>query len=141
MTASITEQSLTYAFTKFQAIAGATAFRSRVAALALAEGIAIVAEPEEQIETPVSTQQVKREDVIIVRILGRGDVPDSTIDPIRVAVHAALTSDQTLGGLIQRIVGQGSKWTYEEADKTAGQLEIRYKLIYLTPTNSLSNAA
>lgn len=138
---SITELMLQAIFTKFQAIPGATAFRSRTAALALAEGIAIVLEPEEEEETYLANTPVKRDDVIVVRILGRGDVPDSTIDPIRVAAHAALMSDPTLGGLSLRIVGQGSKWTYEEADKTAVQLEMRYKLLYLTPTNSLTSAA
>jgi hypothetical protein len=140
MSASITEQIMATVFNKFALIPGQTSFRSRKAALALTEGIAIVVEPEEEPVRYLANNAAVRELLMVVRILARGEVPDSVADPIRVAMHAALMADPTVGGLCQRIVEQDTKWAYEEADLTAVSLEARYKLIYLNATNSLTTA-
>lgn len=138
---SITEQILSTIAAKFTAqVPTAITFRSRKAALALAEGIAIIVEPEEEPVTYIANVAAKRDFMAKITILGRGDVPDSTIDPTRVVMHSVLMADPSVGGIVQRIVEEGAKWTLEEADNTAISLETRYKFIYLAKTNSLTTA-
>lgn len=142
MTASIAEQAMETVAAKFTAnVAGATTFRSRRAALALSEGIVIIVEPDEEPVTYLSVDKAKRELMLKVTILARGNVPDQTADPVRVLMHSTLMSDPTLGGLTLRIVEEATKWTYEEADLTAVSVESRYKLIYLSPTGSITSLA
>jgi hypothetical protein len=138
---SITEQIMVNVLNAISSIPGQTTFRSRAAAVALQEGTAIIIEPEEEPVRYLSNFSAVRELILIVRILARGNVPDSTADPVRVAMHAALMADPTVGGLCQRIIEQDTKWSYEEADLTAVSVECRYKLVYLNATNSLTTAA
>jgi hypothetical protein len=136
--ASITEQMLETINTKFASITGATVFRSRQAALALAEGIAVILRPKEEPVRYLANSVAVRELGIEISIIGRGAVPDQTIDPVRVQMHQYLMADPTLGGLAQRIVEQGNEWEFEEADQTGVELKASYKIIYANRTNSLT---
>jgi hypothetical protein len=140
---SIAEQILEAIFTKFQNnIPGATSFRSRQAALALTEGIAVILEPDEEVTTKISPALIKRDFDIKVSILARSPtIPDEALDPIRVEMHSTLMLDQTLGGIALSITEQGTKWTFEEADQTAVQAESHYKIFYATPPNTLTKIA
>lgn len=138
---SISEQILAAIASKLTLqVPTALTYRSRKAAVALQEGIAIIIEPEEEPVTYLANTAAKRDMMVKITILGRGDVPDSAIDPTRVTMHSVLMADPTVGGLALRIVEEGAKWTLEEADLTAVALETRYKFIYLAATNSLTTA-
>ncbi len=141
MSYSILEEMLEKASAVITAAASVPVYRSRAAAVALPEGTVIIIFPEEEDSSYFANTPVKREVIVVIRIVARGDVPDQVADPVRVAMHAALMADPTLGGLCLRIVEQGTKWEIEEADMTAVNVESRYKFIYLTPTNSLTSGA
>lgn len=136
--ASITEQMLETINTKFASVTGATVFRSRQAALALSEGIAIVIRPKEEPVRYLANYVAVRELEVELSIIGRGIVPDQAIDPVRVQMHQYLMADPTLGGLAQRIVELTNEWQFEEADQTGVELKATYKIIYANATNSLT---
>lgn len=141
MSNSIGEQILEAIAVKLAAIPGATTFRSRAAAVALPEGIAIIIKPKEELVAYLANPVAKREFMVEIEIIARGDVPEQVADPVRVAMHAALMADPTLGGLSLRIVEQDTIWTVEEADQTAMSAISRYKIIFLTPTATLAAVA
>lgn len=118
--------------------ASATVYRSRSAALARSEGSAVLIQPDEEAVQAVSQFRVVRDWTIVISVLTRDRIPDARADPIIALVHAALIADQTLGGRCARIVEQGSRWGFAEADQDAGSLDVRYVIHYLTPANALA---
>lgn len=124
---------------KLDTIPSSAFFRSRQAALAREESTGILLEPEEErVEkrTQMPPLEVRRL-TIVVTVLTRGDVPDQTADPFIVQVNALLMADLTLGGLCAQITEQGTRWSFAEADLTAGAAEIRFDIIYQTRAGTL----
>lgn len=120
-------------------IANATAYRSREAALARMEGAAILIRPEEETVVTLGYGASQRDLVVLAEVIARGQIPDKVADPIVQAFHAALMVDPTLGGLVARTIEESTKWNFEIADQNAVAIEIRYRVRYLTPVNSLAS--
>ena len=122
------------------AVPGLTVFRSRAAALARGEVPAVLVEPkEESVETRSSGQAI-RDFRLSIAVFIRSDTPDDDLDPFLVAIHAALCADMTLGGLCARIIEESTEWTMDEADLTAMEASLVYRIRYSTPWNALDTA-
>ncbi len=119
-------------------VSGATFYRSREAAIARAEGTAIVLRPEdEQIEKRAADLTL-RNLVMVISILARGQIPDQVADPVAQAIHSVLMADPTLNGLCAQLIEHSTKWLFAEADLTATEVEIRYTARYQTRARDLS---
>ena len=114
-------------------------YRSREAAIARSEGPALVIRPQdEKVET--RGQRVALRDLVVqFEVIVRGQIPDQDADPIVEALHAAITADPTLGGIIAWIFEEETKWDFEIADMNAVSVTILYRCRYLTAANSLSS--
>ena len=125
---------------RLNGVGAATAYRSREAAVARAEGVVILLRPEaEDVESlGVLPSVSSRSLVVVVTVIARGDIPDHIADPIITAAHAALMADTTLGGLTAQVCEESTKWDFEQADQTAVAVEIRYRIRYHTAAASLS---
>jgi hypothetical protein len=123
-------------------VPNAVFFRSRQAALARSEGNAILLEPEEERVTKrtQSPALVLRGLTVIVSVLTRGDVPDQVADPYIEQITALLVGDPTLGGKCAQIIEQSTRWSFAEADLTAGVAEIRFDILYQTLASNLVTA-
>lgn len=144
MSNTIAEQvlaSIAATLTAAASMSGATVFRERKDALALGEGIAVVLEPEVEEYRKISDYHMSVDLMCIFNILVRGNVPNTTADPIRVAMHSLIMADPTIGGLVQRVIPHATNWAYEEADITAAVLECRYRFVFACKTNNLTMAA
>lgn len=143
---SIREQITLYVVAKAQ-VAGVApngVFRDRETALQRQENAAgalvVVREKDEKVEnknTGVAVHDLEEEILLIVR----SDTPSATADPIMVALHAALTRDQTMGGLADRIIEEGTEWTYADADLPATEISVKYRIRYMTSTQALDSLA
>ena len=124
---------------KLVTIPDAIFFRSRQAALGRSEGTGILLEPEEErVEKRAQFPPLElRRWTIVVRVLTRGDVPDQIADPFIVQIYSLLMADLTLGGLCAQITEQGTRWSFAEADLTAGAAEIRFDILYQTRAGNL----
>jgi len=117
---------------------GVTSWRSREAALARAEGPAIITHPEEESAELLANGMVRRDFGVVVTVIARGQIPDKVADGVVERMHNTLTADQTLGGLCARIVEESTKWDFENADMSACIVEVRYRFRYITPATSLA---
>jgi hypothetical protein len=113
-------------------------YRSREAALARAEGPAIVIRPDNEAVEFKAGVLAMRDLTVTMEVIARGQVPDQIADPIVAAMHAKVMADPTLGGRVARTIEDGTKWEFEEADMNAVSVQVRYKLRYLTAANSLA---
>lgn len=120
---------------------GAAVYRSRETALARSEGAAILIRPEDEPVVKQTQNLAIRDLTVCFTVLARGQIPDEVADPIIGAMHAALCADQTLGGRVARILENGTRWEFEEADQDAVAAEVRYTLRYMTPVASISALA
>lgn len=123
-------------------VAGVNAvYRSREAAINRSEGVVVLVQAtSEKVENRNAGLAIRDFSPQIILIL-RSDSPDLTADPIILLIHAALFRDQTLGGLAARIMEEDTEWKYAEADNTAVEVILTYRIRYMTPTNSLSALA
>lgn len=120
---------------------GAVVYRSREAALARAEGPAICIRPEDEPVVKQTQNLAIRDLTVCISVIARGQVPDEIADPIIAAMHAAICADQTVGGRVARIIENGTKWDFEQADQNACIAEVRYTLRYMTNVATLSALA
>lgn len=116
-----------------------TVWRSRDAALARNETIAVTVHPDAEAVEFLASRHAKRSLVVSVTIFARGDIADQVADPVVQQMHAALMADDTLGGRVARIIEEATKWDFEVADKNAVAVEVKYRMFYLTPANSLAS--
>lgn len=140
---SIREQITLYIVAKAQ-VAGVAAngvYRDRQTALQRQEGNVVVVQEKEEQEENKNSFIVVRDLLEEIVLIVRSDTPSATADPIMVALHAALTKDQTLGGLADRIIGEGTEWTYADADLPATEVSVKYRIRYMTPTQALDSLA
>lgn len=124
------------------AVAGVNSvYRSRQAAIDRAEGVVVLVQSkDEKVENRNSGLAIRDFAPEVILIL-RSDTPEEDADPIITLIHAALFKDQTLGGLVSRIIEEGTEWTFADADTTAAEVSLTYRIRYLTPTNTLSQLA
>lgn len=137
---SVDESILAYVLTLLSAVPGATAYRTREEAFAVEEGIGIVLKPR---EAPVEMRTATTDTVLInfmfvITLIARGTVPDSLADPVRVAIHKAIMADKTLGGRTALLMPHSTEWEFEEADKTATVIEMRFVARYHTNLSDIS---
>ena len=138
---SIREQITQYIVTK-AAVAGVVAvYRDRETALQRQEGNSVVVREKDETVENKSSGIAIRDLVEEILVILRSDTPSSTADPIIVALHKALTADQTLGGLADRIIEEGTEWTYADADMPATEVSVKYRIRYMTSTQALDSLA
>ncbi len=113
-------------------------YRSREAAIARSEGPAIIVRPEEEKVETRGQRVALRDFTVKCEVIVRGQVPDEDADPILDALHTAVMTDPTLGGLIAWIFEEETKWDFELADMNAVSVTILYRCRCLTAANSLS---
>lgn len=136
---SIREQILQAMVVLADTVPGVTVYRSREAALARAEGTAILVRWKHD---PVITQMAgfaTRDLLVEVTVIARGQIPDQVADPSVVAMHAAISANQTLGGLCARIIEEETLADFEVADQNAVAIVVTYRVRYLTAATSLSS--
>lgn len=91
-------------------------------------------------ESVDSTGDVAQRDFVVEFIvITRGDVPDELADAAICEVHDLLCADPSFGGLAAQLFEQSSNWDFADADQTACELTVRYRVRYFTPENSLSS--
>lgn len=140
---SIREQITQYVVTKAQVtgVAANGVYRDRLTAVQRQEGVVVLvqekAEVVENRNTGVVVRDLEEEIVLIVR----SDTPSATADPVLVALSNALTKDQTLGGLADRIIEEGTEWTYADADVPVTEVSVKYRIRYMTSTQALDSLA
>lgn len=141
MAASIREQIVAYMASALGTVAGAGVYRSRQSAVDRLDGPAILVQPKDERVENRHTGIAIRDLTVEIVLIYRSDTPDSSADATIQSMASALTRDQTLGGLADRIIEDGTEWRYEEADLTAMEVSLIYRVRYMTPTQVLSNIA
>jgi hypothetical protein len=116
----------------------AAVYRSRSDAIQRSEGHAIIVRPLEESIEKKSADFTMRDLTVELEVMTRGQVPDQDADPIVAAIHAAVTADLTLGGLVAQVIEDGTSWDFETADMDAVSVQMRYRVRYATPANSLA---
>jgi hypothetical protein len=69
-----------------------------------------------------------------------GESPEALADRLLVAAHAAIMSDQSLGGLSLGIQEVDTDWDIEDADGGAAAMPVRYQVIYRTRVGHLAES-
>ena len=95
-TTTVREQILTAIAALLQPIPNISVYRSREAALALPEGVAVLIRPLEENVENVSQTVVWRGFRVELTVIARGLIPDQMADPALMAMHAALMVDQSI---------------------------------------------
>lgn len=119
----------------------AAVYRSRLAPIDRDEGIVVRVLPKDEVVENRSNGIAIRDFTLEILLQVRSDTPDTTADPLVIAMHAALMSDQTLGGLCNRIIEEGTEWTLDDADAVACEVSLKYRIRYLTPWDKLDAIA
>jgi len=140
-TSTLRERILTSIAALLNPIPDCVVYRSREAALARAEGPAILIRPEEEQVQSTAQFVVWRHFRVGISVIARDDIPDQTADPIILAIQTAMLADQTLGGLCARIFEEETKWDFEVADQNVVAAMVSYRLVYATPVGSLTQQA
>lgn len=116
-------------------------YRSRQAAIERGEGVVVLVQSkDEKVENRNSGLAIRDFTPEVILIL-RSDTPEQDADPLIALIHAALFKDQTLGGLASRIIEEGTEWAFADADTTAAEVSLSFRIRYLTPTNTLTQLA
>lgn len=144
MTASKSEQILQHIETLLAGVSevGGRIYRDRIEALQRTELPALVILPDmETGEYGYTTCRTSWTQLVRILIGVNGGV-STTADPIRVAIHSAITADQTLGGLATYCrVPQGkpaAEWMPEKGDGQPGMLVLSYEISFRTLDSDLT---
>lgn len=139
--ASIREQIIVRAMAALSAATslGANVERSRENPIARANSSIIVIAVEEESVQRWSQGVDRCELVASFKLYIRGDPWDEIADPIAVKMHYALMNDAQLQQLASDLRREAAQWNAEEADRTAGVLETRYRFIYLSRASDLES--
>jgi RecA/RadA recombinase len=140
---SIREQITQYvvAVAQVPGVAANGVYRDRETAIQRQEGVVVVVQEETEQTINQNATVVVRDLTEKILLIVRSDTPSATADLIIVPLHAALTKDQTLGGLANRIIEEGTEWTYADADLPATEVSIKYRIRYMTSTQALDSLA
>jgi hypothetical protein len=65
-----------------------------------------------------------------VQVFARGQQPDTLVDPALVAIHAALMTEPSLGGLALDTSEGGTSWDFDATDTTALIVRMRFSVQY-----------
>lgn len=113
-------------------------YRSLLRALTREESPAIVVEGEKWDVVKINNDLAERELVFRVRVIARGQTPDSVADEIVAAAHQKILEDTNLGGLTLFLREIGGGWAMEEADLDAVVVTMRFMAQYRTAEKSLT---
>jgi hypothetical protein len=120
---------------------GATLHRSPTVAISREQCPALVVFPESESVTERANDRVTR--VLTIRLVALARavppaIPETEADRLLTAAHAALFTDQNLGGLALGIREQECEWDVEDADAVAAAIPARYAITYRTLDADLS---
>ncbi len=79
-----------------------------------------------------TNNQQERGVTVAIAVVTRGAAPDQAAETLLEAVHAALMTDQNLGGLCLRLDEGGTRWELEDADLAASIATAQYVAVYRT---------
>ena len=119
----------------------ATVYRNREIPLDRNETPAVVINMADGNAQAVSQMDQRLDFEVEVEMHVRGEPWETAVDPIRVAGHAALLLDETLGGLVARTQLTRTQWAAANADRTAGCCTHTYRFTTLTPRRDLTRLA
>jgi hypothetical protein len=137
--------------TRALAIRDAVLTALRASAVAGVPASRIYADPQDAISTrpaiivelgaesqPAKEYSKRRRAISLnLRIIADGADPYAAIDPIRIAAHARLMTDKTLGGKAEMIEEGESRREFADMDMLIGSLATTYTVQYQTSLDSL----
>lgn len=119
-------------------VTGVTAvYRSRADKFSGADSPALNLMPDNEDPAENNTGQIDATLAAEVQVFVRGVKPDSLADPYVQQVHAKLMTDPTLGGLAIDVSEAGTSWDFDETDRTALLVRMRYRVWYRHNRSSL----
>ena len=66
-------------------------------------------------------------------VYARGGTPDQLVDPLVIAIHAAMMADETLGGMVMSVLPGSTHYQMTDADESAcvaaSEFRIRYRTL------------
>jgi hypothetical protein len=112
--------------------------RTRVYAFDRASLPAVTIEPisDDPSEGPIP--YVDWDLLVRIAVVVRGNAPDSLADPIAEQVHAAVMSDQTLGGLAMDVEPASAKFEFHPGDLPTAIVSLGFRISYRTLNTDLS---
>ncbi len=114
-------------------------FRSRKKAVSRAEAPAVIIEPIRDDNESETIYRLTWSLVVRVSLIVRGDIPDQVADPIIEAIHAAIMTDVSLGGLSMDIEPGSVNFELLEVDAGGGVIPIDYTVVYQTARESMTS--
>lgn len=117
---------------------GGRVYRSRATALTSNESPGLVIRPADE-SVNVLGDMAERDFSVQILVIARGEVPDDIADGVIEEVHALLCADPSFGGLAAQLFETGSSWAFSDADETACELDVRYRVRAYTPEDSLQS--
>ena len=120
---------------------GATLHRSPTVAISREQSPALVLFPEAEQILERANDRVTRELTVRLVALARAvppAIPETEVDLLLTAAHAALLADRNLGGLALGIRELDCEWDVEDADAVAASIPARYAITYRTLDTDLS---
>lgn len=119
--------------------AGSNVFRSREVAITKAMTPAITVLFDGEASSRVMGQHaLKHEMTLLLAVFVRGDPWDQLATLVDEAAHRALMADAPLQALLADLLRLSSDPEAEEADRTAGTLNLRYRLTFLTSSADIA---
>lgn len=109
---------------------GATAHRSRDDALQTGELPAIVVNWTSEQPYDLSQAFSDKRLEVTVSVFAAGATPDTTLDAVIQAAHAAIFTNTTLAGLVMDVSESGTVYASEEAAETVVMLTATYVITY-----------
>lgn len=120
-------------------IAAASLTRERAGPVVEADCPALDLAPESEPEPQPLGPGVDRHDLTVAfKIHTAGDGAYALADPIVQALHGAVYTDPTLGGLAAGILPGATDFARDDADQTIGRTTIRYTVVYTTRRGNLA---
>ena len=99
---------------------------------------AINIRPKQETAQSLAIDIMSRVLIVEIEIHVRGTAPDQLAETIIRQAHALLTRDQTLGGLVARIIEHETSWEFADADNSASKLTATYEIKYHTKARDLT---
>lgn len=120
---------------------GSRVYRSRADKFGAAEAPAINIMPDSEDPTENTIGKVDAKLNIEVQVYHRSSTtpPDEQADSVVEEVFSRLMADSTLGGLAVDISETGTNWDFDESDRTALLVRMRFAIWYRHNRNSLTS--
>lgn len=122
---------------------GVTVARSREVPVSRGEGLFVIVRPEQaNAENKGRSLGVTQWDAVFkITLIARAAVPDTTADAVLEAIHQRVMADPTLGNRCADLAPVSVSYDFEQADRTAVAIDLRYRARVLTQTPSLAAQA